>query len=203
MMDDATNYPLSWPASWPRTSVRESSRFGSYRRARPADSVHQSVEELLRQFELMGVEDWNVIISSNIPQRRDGLPRSDREPVDPAVAVYFRFHEEPRVMACDKWDRASHNIWAIVKHVEALRGIDRWGVGSLEQAFAGYTALPESAGGKGWWEILGVDAHATPDEIDRAFKIRAVECHPDTGGNHDDMAELTQARTRALAANAG
>ena len=56
------------------------------------------------------------------------------------------------VLACDRWDRPEHNLRAIAKHVEAIRGQERWGVGSVAQAFRGYQALPSRATGKPWWE---------------------------------------------------
>ena len=82
-------------------------------------------------------------MSSNIPRGKQGSPISNIGVLkDPGVAVYFTIKEKPVSLACDKWVHVEDNIWAIAKHIEALRGQERWGVGSIEQAFAGYTALP-------------------------------------------------------------
>ena len=73
------------------------------------------------------------MISTNLKLRLDGLPRSDQAtPADPGVAVYFELDGKTIVLACDKWNRVADNIYAIAKHVDALRGQDRWGVGTVE-----------------------------------------------------------------------
>ncbi len=46
-------------------------------------------------------------------------------------------------MACDKWDRIEHNIWASYLSIEAIRGLDRWGGSEfLDGLFSGFKALP-------------------------------------------------------------
>ncbi|OYE02620.1 hypothetical protein [Nostoc sp. 'Peltigera membranacea cyanobiont' 232] len=54
------------------------------------------------------------------------------------------------------------NLRAIGLHIAAMRGMERWGV---EQAFAGYQALPPQASERKWWEILGVHVRASDDEV--------------------------------------
>jgi hypothetical protein len=106
-------------------------------------------ERLQREIDLLGGAD--AILSTNVELRLDGRPRSDRaEPPDAGVAFYFRLNGKPIVLACDKWDRVADNITAIAKHIEAMRGMDRWGVGNKAQAFAGYEALPAP---EQWWQV--------------------------------------------------
>lgn len=179
MNEDITNYPLSWPFGWERTSpyTRERSRFGRH-------SIIQSARALDNEIRLLGGD--NYIISTNIKIRADGLPYSNqRTPDDPGVAVYFDWKDKSIVFACDKYTTVEDNLWAIIKHIEALRGQERWGVGSLDQAFAGYAALP--APGENWWEILGVSQHASKEEIERAHILLVKQYHPDQPGGNNDM----------------
>ena len=44
-----------------------------------------------------------------------------------------------------------------------------------------------------WYKILGVDPSADREAIHRAYRKRATECHPDHGGSHRDMVEVTAA----------
>lgn len=187
-------YPLSWPTGWPRTPIskRQTAKFQV--------SFAQGRDELQEELERLGA--WAVILSSNVELRRDGLPYANRpEPKDPGVAVYFNLgwgrSIKPHALACDRWLLVRDNIRAIGLHVGALRGVERWGVGSLEQAFSGYQALPESAGKLAWWEILKVSPDAPLAEIRACYKQLATLYHPDAGGSSDRMAELNRAYEEA------
>lgn len=160
---------------------------------------------LLYELERLGASA--LIISSNIELRKDGIPRSDRaRPEDPGVAAYFRLKGKPVSLACDKWRRPEDNLWAIAKHVEAIRGQERWGVGSIERAFGGYMALPPggSSAGRSWWDVLGCAHDAPADVIRQAFRIAAAAAHPDRpGGSHERMVEVNAAWDKARQAFSG
>lgn len=181
--------PLHWPSGWPRGEPQASSIF----KPKTIDRAVRAVEDELAR---LGVDvDEDLVISSNMK------PLSRKPPEDAGVAVYFVFEGEPRVLACDRWRTVELNLWAIHLHIEALRAVDRWGVGSLSQLFTGYTALPASAGGRGWWEVLGCARNATPPEIEKAYKRRAQDVHPDKpGGSSEAFVELQAAKRAALGA---
>ena len=44
------------------------------------------------------------------------------------------------------------------------------------------------------FEILGVSEDSTKEEVIRAYREKARIAHPDTGGNHEDMAKVNAAR---------
>lgn len=143
-----------------------------------------------------------VVISTNIPLRKDGLPVSNWGiPDDPGAAVYFDFKQKPIVFACDKWDLVEDNLWSIVQHIEAMRGQTRWGVGSLEQQFTAYTALPPpgSSAGASWWDVLGCAHNATFDQARTAYIAAAKLHHPDAGQNltHEAMSLVNAAWDQA------
>lgn len=179
----ASAYPLQWPEGWPRTSSPERARF-QCRFAQARDGI-------IRQLELMGVGDWNIVISTNIPLRRDGLPYAgQRDPEDRGVAVFWSDKGEQRVIACDRWDRVKDNLRALEKTIEAMRGIERWGSTDIvNKAFTGFAALPAPA--EGWRVILG--NCSTVEEANRQWKKLAFERHPDRGGSDSEMYELNTA----------
>lgn len=207
----ATRYPLAWPTGWRRTSanLRQPGRFGTEKivgppenswKRREAVSIATALMRLDEELRRLGVLDGDWLVSSNLRTRIDGLPYSNQqEPFDIGVAVYFRIGRNgtDMVLACDRWTRTADNIAAIAGHIKAIRAIDRYGVGSIEQAFAGYQALP--AKGATWRTTLGFD----PDEavsltdVDEAYRARAREAHPDAGGSHDAMSSLNAARDEA------
>jgi len=196
---EATSCPLAWPVGWPRASRRDRARFGAH-------SMVDASKLVYAELGRMGVGDWQVVISTNVSLRRDGLPYSGQaQPQDPGAAVYFVVKGARRVLACDRWDRVEHNLWAIAKHVEALRAQERWGVGTTEQAFAGYAALPEARNGRrSWSEVLGFgpgkavlveNPRATWADVMRdRFRELARDRHPDVpGGSHAAFVELREA----------
>lgn len=180
-------FPLSWPIGWKRHTSRSSPRFD-------LRSMDQAATEVLNQLRMIGVGNWEVIISTNIELRRDGLPKSNQPLVaDPGVAVYFKLKGQERVLACDKWVRPEYNLWAIAKHIDSMRAQDRWGVGNITQAFAGYLALMSGREIRDWWDVFGLAAHAPTDTVLARYKALAMTHHPDRGGPVDKMAELNEA----------
>lgn len=184
MTDEIQAYPLCWPQGRPRTKYSERSRFDTTQ-----DSAQQN---LIWELERLGARD--VVVSTDIPLRRDGLPYADRRtPDDRGVAVYFLYEGERVCFACDRWDRIGDNMQAIRKTIEALRGIARWGTGDMmKAAFTGFTALPPPITND-WRTVLGVDDSATYEEAKRAFNQKAKTAHPDHGGSVAAMAELNAA----------
>ncbi len=197
-------YPLTWPVGRPRSRTRRQALF--HRRvASPGSSYLRKADVTLYQGITM-VRDGlkrmratDVVISTNVMTRLDGLPYSGaKEPKDPAVAVYFRLAGSVHCLACDRWDRVADNLAAIGHHIDALRAMDRWGVGDLAQAFAGYKALPAMDAKQTWWAILGFNQPpAVLADARTKWKTRIAEAHPDAGGNANLAAEINAAMTEA------
>lgn len=197
-MKDQQAFPLSWPPSWKRfTGIRPRAKFlrvGSAG-AKRALTLNESCTAVLLELKRLGVGDWNVVISTNVRLRPDGLPYSNQaQPTDPGAAVYFKITGKDRVLACDKWDRVEDNLMAIAKDIEAQRGRIRWGVGSVDQAFAGYTALPPvgASNGGAWWDVLGTAHDATFEAVQDAYREKAKVYHPDNKltGDNEKMAAI-------------
>lgn len=188
MTNDISAYPLTWALIYPRTHKRETAQF----------QVNFSVarDDLLNELRLLGAK--NVIISSNVPLRKDGLPYANfNEPDDPGIAVYFSLKDKSYALCCDRWLKTKDNLRAIGLHIAAMRGMERWGVGSVEQAFMGYQALPPAVSERKWWEVLDVSPRASDDEIRQAYLKLARQHHPNNGGSDDKMAEINKAYEQA------
>jgi len=192
-------YPLQWPNGRPRTERwrRERAKFEvTFARAR--DNIVAEIGRLAGRY-----PDPNVVISTNIALRRDGLPLANqRQPDDPGVAVYFTYKKRPMSFACDRWDKIEHNMQAIAKTIEALRGIARWGTGDmLEAAFTGFSALPPpisaSQAPRSWRDVFGTGVN-TRAQLSEIYRRLASAHHPDRGGDPSKMSELNQARDAAL-----
>ena len=113
MNNNPTPYPLAWPTGWPRTRPgdRERSRFRNARAVDDQLSMSDATSRLIRECRLLGAA--NVIVSTNVAVRRNGLPYArQRTPEDPGAAVYFKLDSVPEglVLACDRWLRVEDNI---------------------------------------------------------------------------------------------
>lgn len=208
----AEAFPLQWPLSKPRTpsAHRERARFGvrTTRQSSTSDltwtqkgtlTVASARSRLHHELEIL--KATGIVVSSNLPLRKDGLPMSGRaEPADPGAAVYCFIGKAPRVFACDKYDRVHDNLAAIAAHLYALRGQLRWGVGDMEQAFAGYKALPSMGEKKPWWILLGFTQPPAELRIAKEKYLKMLQVqHPDAGGNANQAAETTAAFQEAKA----
>lgn len=114
-------YPLQWPTGWKRTAShrRSTARFGRASRSRPGGwdygrqlTVAEAVDRLRGELSRMNIHDDDLVISTDLQLRLDGLPRSGQaEPQDPGAAAYWRtVSGDTRCMAIDRYDRVADNL---------------------------------------------------------------------------------------------
>lgn len=196
MNTDATRHPLSWPTGWKRTPSHQRQR-ARFQSGGSALTVHKATQRLSGELSRLGAR--GELLSTNLNLRLDGLPYSNQpEPADPGAAVYFTLKGQARCLACDQWTRVADNIAAISQHIDALRRIDRYGVGTLDQAFAGYAPRLQAAPSE-WWIVLGVARTAGALAIEDAYLRLMKLAHPDAGGSATEAARLNEARDAAHA----
>lgn len=167
-------YPLQWPQQQKRTKYPQRSRFGNVSIARASD-------ELFNELRLLGGS--NIVISTNLQQkmRGDGF-YSNQIVNDTGIAIYLTIKGQAKVMACDKWDKVEHNIWALSLSVKAIRGLERWGGSEfLDGLFTGFTALP--AAGATMQTTSYFDGIQTVEALKIRYHELARKYHPDHGGD--------------------
>lgn len=200
-MSTPTRYPLQWPEGWKRTQSYQR-KTATFSRQGKALTVFDGVQRVLDELQRLGVHQDDVIVSTNLQTRLDGLPRSNQaRPGDPGVCVYWKPAKSPmRCMAVDRYDEVQDNLAAVAATLEAMRSIERHGGAAiLDRAFTGFAALPAPVGGKrDWWTVLELSSTASQAEIREAFNRLAREHHPDRGGTDERMAEIIRARDEAL-----
>ena len=179
---------LDWPVGRPRTNPDKRQK-AQFRENGSLVTVEQACVRLRQIMHRMKVT--NPIITFE-PTYYGG------EPKDTGVAVYFTRNGHPHCMPCDKWNRVADNMAAIASHLLAIHGMTRWGVGDMDQAFAGYKALPAMGEVKPWWNTLGFKV--PPVDITEAkghYLERITKAHPDLGGNATQAAEINAAMHEA------
>lgn len=215
-------YPLQWPDGWARTPAgeRRHSKFGSRAGIRVgytrSVSPYEAAKEVLAECKLLGAV--NVVITSQLPTRHDGLPYSDGRSDDPGIAVWMDHEGNERVFPCDCWHTPGENLRAIALSIAAMRGLGRWGMANIvTRAFSGFAALPpgedaDAPNGapkprrkRAWRDVLGGawPREMSTDEILLIAKARhrnlIKTAHPDHGGDPEIAAELNVALAEALA----
>lgn len=160
-------------------------------------SINDAVERLSESLSKIGAK--SVVVNTNVETKRDGLPRSGaRKPDDPGVAIYFQLSGKPICMPCDTYLRVADNLAAVAAHIEATRAIERHGVASIAEMFTGFAQITAPNAVKPWWVVLNCRFDATVDVVQAQFRKLAQDRHPDRGGSHETMAELSEARDRAI-----
>lgn len=195
-------FPLKWPAGRPRRRQRSYGPFRGQREdgriERSALTVAEALSRLQTQLDLLKAR--YPVVSSNVEPRLDGRPRSGQaEPADPGVAVYFDLAGKPHCLPCDTYTAVAQNICAIAAHIELTRRIERHGVATTAEMFAGFLALSSPADRRPWREVLELHRakSVTTVTVEEAFRRLARERHPDCGGSDAMMAELNRARDEA------
>jgi hypothetical protein len=212
-------YPLQWPAGWKRTPThqRERAQFNkkvpqyrndpqtgrtvhAYNRKQEL-SMFDATNRVLDELGRMGMTREDIVISTNVELRLDGLPKSNRRaPDDPGVAVYWRKGKQSRCIAVDLYDRVEDNLAAIAATLDALRAIERHGGATiLDRAFQGFTALPAPSS---WWQELGLSGpDATREQVEEAHRRLIMKHHPDrAGGDDEKAARINRARDQGFEA---
>lgn len=206
-----TAFPLQWPAGWPRTHAG-AMRYGKFgtKKTMPGRSYASTVDitiaeatsRVLTELARMGIDRDDVVISTNLTLRLDGLPRSGQPaPRDAGAAVYWQARKgERRVMAIDQYYKVEENLAAIAATLDAMRAIERHGGAQiLDRAFTGFLALPAPTSTKPWREVM-IFGESTPtaDQLRRRYRELASTRHPDrAGGSEAAMSELNGALTAA------
>lgn len=196
-MNVENSYPLLWPHDWKRCAWPKASKFKT--------SFAVARDQIFRELKLMGVtnniHNTNIILSTNIPLRKDGLPYAGQaNPKDAGVAVYFKYKKNNMVLACDSYRKVEENLVAIGKTLEALRGIERWGASDMmERSFTGFAAIspPTATQKRDWWVVLNIPRGSHPDKIREAYRQLSFLHHPDRGGDPAKMAEINAANDEA------
>ncbi len=198
-----TPFPLQWPPGWQRTppEKRTSSRF--------FHGFSAALSSLREELRMLGAA--NVVITSDLPVRRDGMPYAEgRRGTDPGIAVWFVHEGAERVIACDRYISIADNLRAIALSIEAIRGLARWGASDLvSRAFAGFNALPPGTAERAnWRHVFGFSPHLSNgdsaqkrrdilDVVRAHYRTLIKVAHTDVGGDNARAVELNLAMEEA------
>lgn len=171
-----------WPSEFSRT-----------RRGRTFSAGWTSTMALLeRELACLGAENGVIELAvTESDLRIDGWPYAHARPEHPGVIVSFDSEHGPLRYGTDAFPDWQENVRAIALGLEALRKVDRYGIGKRGEQYAGWKAL-ESGSAK--LAERGIELiHEAGGEREALMRH-----HPDRGGAPEDF-QAVQAARAALA----
>lgn len=181
-------------------------QFSPFRRAtsgyrRDEVPLGDTLQLLERELKALGCRDEAVLQVAVRERdiRLDGGIRADAKPEHPGVILNFKSRHGELSYACDTFRTWQSNLRAIAKGLEALRLVDRYGVGNGAQ-YTGYRALgagtPMPVAPKMSVEQAArfiADHCSTPataeaiaaggKAFELSYRAAAKRLHPDAGGD--------------------
>lgn len=155
----------------------------------PFRAPYQATIDLLeREVRMLGAR--RVIVELAMQEtdfRLDGQPYAGARARHPGVTVAFESRHGPLKYTADKFATWQENLRAIALGLEALRKVDRYGMTSRGEQYAGWKALPAGS---------GPTAGRGRELIREHGSVRAalMATHPDHGGDPEDFASVQAAR---------
>lgn len=178
-------YPLTWPEGFPRTARRQGGAFKT-----SLAGALQNVEHSLKLFSQdSGKKIEGLVISSNVTL-------GQQRPPDPGVACWFTWDGLQVCIPVDRYDKVEANLQAIHHIIEARRTeLRHGGLAIVRATFTGFKSLPAPADAKPWREVLGFrpDETVAPSDLERAYRTRRSEAHPDKGGSQERFLAVQRA----------
>lgn len=165
-----------------------------------------------------------VVVQLAVPEgaiRQDGqLAKGRQAPEHPGVILTVETPTGPLRFSCDRFDQRwkgasqvwQHNLRAIALGLEALRKVERYGMGSGTEQYAGFQALPPATpmgaamtredaarlllreAGLLVGEVQVAEVLADGEKAGRIFRLAAKGAHHDQGGDPEVFRRLTAAR---------
>lgn len=155
----------------------------------PFRAPYQDTIDLLeREARMLGARIVVVELAiTEMDLRRDGQPYAGTKPRHPGVTVAFESRHGPLKYTADKFTTWTENLRAIALGLEALRKVDRYGMTSRGEQYAGWKALPP---GDGPSVERGKDLIREHGSVRQAL----MATHPDHGGDPSAFADVQAAR---------
>lgn len=148
------------------------------RRNRPFKVDYRGTLSLL-DHEIENLAGGNVLLGVCVPEnaiRLDGgFRQGAKEPSHPGVEISFDSRHGRLVYATDVCTYWRDNVRSIALGLEALRAVDRYGVSTRGQQYAGWLALPSSGPSAERGRLL-VEEHGD-------VRAALMATHPDHGGD--------------------
>lgn len=192
----------SWPGPFPSEHVR--SPFSA--------PLSTTLSELDRELWYLGSGGRNapsvlaLALGESDFRRIDGLPRANARPAHPGAVLYIESMAGPLSYPCAKFNTWTDNLRAITLGLNGLRRLERYGITSNNEQYAGWKALPSASDSPAGGAVVD-EAEALlrrvsemPDEPDltRVSRVARRCSHPDRHGGDQSLWNRVEAAAHTL-----
>lgn len=164
--------------------------------------------------ELKMVDATDVILEIDVLPgsiRLDGELYANAKVNSPAVRLHFESKHGHLSYQTDAFTTWRDNVRAIALALEALRKVDRYGIGRGNEQYRGYLALESGSGAVALGGMTRDEAFAiigsfgtvpvmdqTDDDLRRAHRVARAKSHPDRQDGDRAMWDLVEQAARVL-----
>lgn len=152
----------------------------------------ETIKDLAETFRKWGIVRWLVEPTRPARARNQYHDQQQR-----SVLVRYTKDGQETVLTMAKQDRAHDNLRVLYLAIEALRLNEARGI--AEVVASAYAQLPppgqtpHALPANDPYAVIGVDRHDSLEGIERVWKARLWEAHPDHGGSQEKTAGLNAA----------
>lgn len=144
------------------------------------------------------------LMTTNMEVNLDGSIRArQRKPEDQGATLVFPWKDRETVVAVDCFFELEQNIAAIASALEAIRRLHRLDASMMDQAMAGFQALPNpgAISQSHWKTALGfsMEDEVNFEQAKHRYRVCMSRAHTDKGGNHETAAKINMAWSDAKA----
>lgn len=187
-----TGDQIDWPTGFERTPAEERTRNNRYEA-----TLRQSIDDLGNELARVGVDDWRLSTDAQHQKQNPNLPYANANPDDPGAVVRWAMDSEQYAVACDAYSRLRDNVRTLYLYIREKRKMEQRPVETGESEFANARLPPADdpvVGEQPPHEVLGVAPDASEREIQRAYRERVKDAHPDRGGSEAAFRRIQEAR---------
>ena len=130
---------LEWPEEFDRTNPSSRIPYPHNFQVDTREALENVVDELERfnNVEQIRVETKHTTLTKDVSGGGGmDMKTTSGKHGDPGVVAYWKQDGEEYAAPCDRWDSLRDNAQAIYHYLDAKRGIERWGVETVESEFA-------------------------------------------------------------------
>ncbi len=195
--------PLEWPQYRPQTSRLMRSNDNNFQQDL-AD--HEAVAFLQEEINNFPIEIAAAVLSLDAMNVSSPLP-SQYLSKNTGACLRITIEENRYFIACDKWQKMSHNIYSLHLALRYFKQLTAWGIGDIHTVMGGMSenyihSIVSSQGNnassnheqKQWMAVLGLGPTATIDDANAVYRQRALKIGED---DPDALQELNLAITEA------